>query len=93
MGAVVGDDVEQQRHQGRARGLAYETRRGEHAAGASAPLGRSRGDQDAVVGRLEKPEAGTAEHQPPYDVARYGVQNYRTMNLLIFGDRIIIMSK
>ena len=73
MGAVVGDDVEQQRHQGRTRGLAYETRRSEHAAGASAPLVRSRGDQDAVVGRLEKPEAGTAEHQPPYDVARCGV--------------------
>lgn len=53
MGAVVGDDVEQQRHQGRTRGLAYETRRSEHAAGASAPLVRSRGDQDDVLSELD----------------------------------------
>ena len=69
MGRPVGIDVEEQGHQRRAQRLAREPRRGLHAAGPSAAVGRGRTEQQVVVGRLEKAEAETAQHQPRHQAA------------------------
>ena len=72
VGAVVGSQVEKHGDQRRTGGLSEQSRRGEHPAGAATSFGRGGGDQDAVVGRLEKAESQAAEHQPPHDVEVMG---------------------
>ena len=51
---------QKQRHQGRARRLAQQPRRPQHAARAAAALARGGRDHGAVVGRLEQAEARAA---------------------------------
>ena len=69
-------DVEEQSDQSGSDSLPRESGGSEHAAGAAGTLRGCRSKQHVVVGRLEKAEAHTAEHQPPHEAEMVGIDGY-----------------
>ena len=67
MRSGIAIDMEQQGNQCSTDGLSREAGGGEHATGTTGALRRCRGEQHVIVGRLEKAEAHTTQHQPPYE--------------------------
>ena len=64
MGAIVDEQVEHQRHQRRTAGLANQPGGAQHATGAATAVQGGSGNDGVIVGRLEQPEPGAAQHHP-----------------------------